>query len=114
MMLQSLTVKWMRRVPSNAVIRLIMTGLIHARFYRGSHRITKHCFMNYFFGVMVLAECDISPCKHRIHHVIEAMLRITYVTLLVNALFWSTLWSTQQKSSGNGIDLQMLIVISKE
>ena len=49
MMLQSLTVKWMRRVPSNAVIRLIMTGLIHARFYRGSHRITKHCFMNYFF-----------------------------------------------------------------
>ena len=45
-------------------------------------------------GVMVLAECDISPCKHRIHHVIEAMPRITYVTLLVNALFWSTLWST--------------------
>ena len=48
----------------------------------------------FFFGRMVLAECDISPCKHRIHHVIEAMHRITYVTLLVNALFWSTLWST--------------------
>jgi len=47
-----------------------------------------------YLGRMVLAEGDISPCKHRIHHVIEAMPRITYVTLLVNALFWSTLWST--------------------
>ena len=47
-----------------------------------------------FLRKMVLAEGDISPCKHRIHHVIEAMPTITYVTLLVNALFWSTLWST--------------------
>ena len=47
--------------------------------------------MEYSFGEMVLAEGGISPCKHHIHNVIEAMPKITCVTVLVNAQFWSTL-----------------------
>ena len=31
-------------------------------------------------------------------HLIEALLRISHVTELVNALFWSTQWSTQTES----------------
>ena len=61
---------------------------------------------------MVLAEGDISPCKHQPVTQTEAILRISHRTALVNALFWSTLWSTLQKSSGNGIDLYILTVIS--
>jgi hypothetical protein len=49
----------------------------------------------FFFGRMVLAECDISPCKHQPVTQTEAILRISYRTALVNALFWSTQWSTQ-------------------
>ena len=91
---QSLPAKWARRMLSYAMILLVMTGLTPARLHRESPRVTKHCCVNCFLGITVLAEGDISPCKHRIHHVIEAMPRITHVTLLVNAMFWSTLWST--------------------
>ena len=55
----------------------------------------KALFYELFFGGIVLAEYDISPCKHHIHYVIEAMPRIKNVTVLVNAQFWFALWSTQ-------------------
>ena len=80
---------------SDAMLWLLMTSLIHARFYCESHRVTKHWFMDCFFGEIVLAGDDIALCKHHIHHSTEAMPRIIYVTGPVNALFWSTLWPTQ-------------------
>jgi hypothetical protein len=65
MMLQSLTAKWGRRVPSYAVIRLVMTGLISARTPLWITSDHKALFYGLFFGEMVLAECDISPCKKK-------------------------------------------------
>ena len=44
---------------------------------------------------VVLVERYVSLPKHQPIAVIEAILRISHVTVLVNALFWSTQWSTQ-------------------
>jgi hypothetical protein len=49
----------------HSTIWLVMISLIHARFYRGSNQFTNHCFMDYFFGEMVLVEGDISQCKRQ-------------------------------------------------
>ena len=46
-------------------------------------------------GRMVLVERYVSLFRHQPIAVIEAILRISHVTVLVNALFWSTQWSTQ-------------------
>jgi hypothetical protein len=46
-------------------------------------------------GKMVLAERGSLSVEAPTHHVIEAIHRISHVTVLVNALFWSTQWSTQ-------------------
>ena len=43
---------------------------------------------------MVLAERGSLSEEAPTHHVIEAIQRISHVIVLVNALFWSTLWST--------------------
>ena len=46
-------------------------------------------------GKMVLVERGSLSVEAPTHHVIEAILGISHVTVLVNALFWSTQWSTQ-------------------
>ena len=46
-------------------------------------------------GEMVLAERGSLSVEAPTHHLIEAISRISHVTVLVNALFWSTQSSTQ-------------------
>jgi hypothetical protein len=48
-----------------------------------------------YLGRMVLAKRGGLSVEAPTHHVIEAICRISHVTVLVNALFWSTQWSTQ-------------------
>ena len=46
-------------------------------------------------GEMVLAERGSLSVEAPTHHLIEAIHRISHVMATVNALFWSTQWSTQ-------------------
>ena len=47
---------------------------------------------------VVPAEGDGSQCRHQPSAVAKAILRISFALTLVNALFWSTQWSTQTTS----------------
>ena len=48
--------------------------------------------------LMVPAEGDGSQYRHQPTAVIFAVLRISFALTIVNALFWSTQWSTQMMS----------------
>ena len=49
-------------------------------------------------GVMVPGRSDGSQYRHQPTAVIFAVLRISFALTIVNAVFWSTQWSTQMMS----------------